>query len=135
MIGDIVLGAFSFLRPGSAKAKSEGDIRRKYVRYNSVQAEVVVGQRAYSIRDWSLGGVSFETPPDARLTSGDRIEIELKFRFAHGTVTVRQPAEVVRAVRRDVAAKFTPLGPGARREFSRVFDVLNAEGFLASQTA
>jgi len=95
----------------------------------------MVGNRAYSIRDWSLGGISFETAPDASLTVGDKIQVVLKFRFLYDTITIQLPAQIVRTARRGIAAKFIPLPSVARRQFDRVLDSLHTERFLESQAA
>lgn len=125
----------SFFHIGSENWNAPADLRRKHMRHAGLHAEVVVGNRAYSIRDWSLGGAAFETAPDARLTVGDRLELVLRFRFLHDTVTILQPAEIVRAARRGIAVKFAPLDRAGRRAFDRVLDGLNAEGFFSSQAA
>src|SRR4051812_31792411 len=56
-IGETVNKILSFLHLGSWNV--DADARRKYIRYSGVPAEVTVGNRAYSIRDWSHGGISF----------------------------------------------------------------------------
>lgn len=135
MIGELVQSVLSFFNLGRQKPSDLADARRKYIRYGGLHAEVTVGNRAYSIRDWSLGGVSFETAPDAGVTIGDKIQLVLKFRFPHDTITIQQPALIVRAARRGIAAEFAPLPAAARREFDRVLDSLHAEKFLESQAA
>lgn len=109
--------------------------RRRHVRYTGMQAEVVVGERAYSIRDWSLGGVLFETQPDSRIIVGDKIRFALKFRFPHDVITVMQEARVVRTTRQGVAAEFVQPSPDMRRELERVLDNYHAQSFLESQVA
>jgi hypothetical protein len=111
------------------------DTRRKYVRHGGVQGEVQVLDRAYGIKDWSLGGVCFETLPDPRIMVGDRVQFTLKFRLPHETIAIRQVGRVVRAARRGIAAEFLPLSPEARRKFERVIDSLHAKNFLESQVA
>ncbi|MFH1157850.1 MAG: PilZ domain-containing protein [Pseudomonadota bacterium] len=107
--------------------------RRKYVRYPGYHAEVIVGDQSYSVRDWSRGGVAFETAPDARLTTGDHIQVTLKFRLPHDTITIRQLARIVRASRHNIAAEFAPLPTVVHRQFERVLDNLHAQDFLESQ--
>ncbi len=125
----------SFLHIGRGHWNAPADLRRKHIRHQGLHAEVVVGNRSYSIRDWSLGGVSFETAPDARLAVGDQLHLTLKFRFMHDTVTILQPAQIVRAARRGIAVKFAPLDKAGRRAFDRVLDGMNAESFFSSQAA
>ena len=135
MIGEFVYKVLSFFSLGGSGRKADVDSRRKYIRHGGLHAEVTVGNRAYSIRDWCLGGVSFETAPDASLTVGDKIQLTLKFRFLHDTITIQQPALIVRTARRGIAAKFAPLPVAARREFERVLDSLHTQEFLESQAA
>ncbi len=125
----------SFFHISRKSGNAFPDHRRKHVRHSGPHAEVVVGNTAYNLRDWSLGGASFDTLPDARLAVGDRLQLVLRFRFLHDTVTIMQPAEIVRAARRGIAVKFAPLDSAGRRAFDRVIDGFNAEGFLSSQAA
>ncbi len=134
MISELVRNILSFFHLGSGNWNG-ADARRKYVRYGNLRAEVTVGNRAYSIRDWGLGGVAFETAPDARLTVGDKIQLVLQFRFLNETITIQQPAEIVRTARRGIAAVFAPLPAATRRQFDRVLDSLHTESFLESQAA
>lgn len=114
---------------------NQGISRRKHHRHPGIHAEVNVGGRAYSVRDWSLGGVFFETPPDSRMVVGDKIAIDLKFRLPHETVTIQHSIRVVRAATRGIAAEFAPLNADIRRQFDRVIDFFNAQSFLQSQVA
>src|ERR1700733_702446 len=134
IIGELVQSVLSFLHLDSSPWDAESEVR-KYVRYGNIHAEVTVGNQAYSIRDWGLGGVAFETAPDARLTVGDKIQLVLKFRFLNDTITVQQPAQIVRTAKRGIAAVFTPLPAETRRQFDRVLDSLHTESFLESQAA
>lgn len=120
---------------GDGSLNADAESRRKHIRHTGLQAEVEVANRAYSVRDWSFGGVSFDTLPDARLNEGDRINFTIRFRFPHETVTVQQQGRVVRARKQGVAAEFAPLSQDSRRLFERVIDSYNAQGFLESQVA
>lgn len=111
------------------------DTRRKHMRHGGVQAEVQVQDRSYGVKDWSLGGVCFETQPDPLLVVGDKVQFTLKFRLPHETVLIRQAGRIVRAAKRGIAAEFMPLSPEARRKFERVIDSLHAKNFLESQVA
>jgi hypothetical protein len=135
MIGNFVRNLLAFFHLSGKDWQTDADFRRKYIRHSGVRAEVMVGTRAYSLRDWSLGGVSFETEPDARLMVGDKVQLVLRFRFPHKTVTIQQQAHVVRSVRSGVAARFAPLTGAVRREFDRVLDGLHAEKFMLSQAS
>lgn len=112
-----------------------GEDSRKYIRHAGFRAEVEVGNRSYSLRDWSIGGLSFENKMDARMTAGDKINVVLKFRLPHDTVEVVEQATVIRTGVQDIAAQFTGLSPEARRQFARVVDSLHAQGFIESQVA
>ncbi len=109
--------------------------RRRHVRHPAVHAEAIVGGRAYSIRDWSMGGVFFDTAPDARLIAGDTVQVTLRFRFPHDTISVQQQALVIRTAKRGIAAEFGPLVATTRRQMERVLDSLYAQSFLESQSA
>jgi len=111
------------------------EVRRKHVRHAGVQAEVVVGDRSYGVKDWSTGGVYFETAPDARLVVGDRVQFMLRFRLPNETINIVQAGKIVRSVRRGLAAEFTPLSPESKRKFAKVVDGFNAQRFLESQVA
>ena len=111
------------------------DSRRKHIRHPAIQAEVEVANRAYSLRDWSFGGIFFETQPDARLVAGDQVPMTLRFRFPTEVVSVTQPARVVRAAKRGIAAEFVQLDADARRKFQRALDNMNVQGFVESQVA
>jgi hypothetical protein len=136
LVGKVVSKIMSFFNLGPTMWSEEAsDTRRRYMRHDGVLAEVTVGYYNYSIRDWSLGGISFETTPDSRLTVGDRLPLVLKFRFPHGTITIEQNAKIVRTARRGIAAEFTHLPEAVRRQFDRVVDSLHAQRFLESQAA
>lgn len=120
---------------GDGSLNIEINTRRRHVRYAGMQAEVVVGERAYSIRDWSQGGVLFETQPDSRMIVGDRIRFQMKFRFPHEVITVSQEARVVRTNRQGVAAEFLSPSPDMRHRLERVVDNYHAQSFLESQVA
>jgi hypothetical protein len=135
MMSDVMSKILSLFNLGGGDLSGTADFRRKHVRYAGVHAEVLVGTRSYSIRDWSFGGLSFETAPDARLTAGDKIVAVLKFRFPHATITIQQPAQIVRTAKRGIAAQFAPLQAETRRQFERVLDSLHAQSFSESQVA
>jgi hypothetical protein len=111
------------------------DTRRKHMRHEGIVAEVLVQDRAFGVKDWSLGGVCFETLPDPHMVVGDKVQFTLKFRLPHETVMIKQVGRIVRAAKRGVAAEFMPLSPETRRKFARVIDTLHAKNFLESQVA
>lgn len=109
--------------------------RRKHVRYPGFHTKVIVENKSYNIHDWSKGGIAFETTPDVHLTTGDNIQVILKFKLPHDIITIRQLACIVRASKHNVAAEFAPLPTVVRRQFERVLDNLHTQGFLESQVA
>lgn len=123
------------LGDGSLNGASEW--RRRHVRHDirkaGVQAEVEINGRAYRIRDWSMGGLCFDS--DAAPAAGQDIDMHIRFRLPDETVTIRQSGRVVRAVRRGVAAEFAPLGPEMQRRFRKVLDGLHTLEFAESQVA
>lgn len=131
MIGKIL----NSLGLGDGSLNEDVDTRRRHIRHPGLQAEVEVANRAYSVRDWSLGGVFFETLPDARIIAGDHIPVTMRFRFPDETVSIPQTVKVIRAAKRGIAAEFLPMNADAKRKFQRVLDSYNAQGFVESQVA
>lgn len=120
---------------GDGSLNADPATRRKHIRYSGVPVDVEVAGKAYSAKDWSMGGVSFDTLPDARILAGDRINFTLHFRFPHDTISVEQEGRVLRTGREGVAATFGDMSPVAKREFGRVIDGIHAQDFLKSQSA
>ncbi len=120
---------------GDGSSNAEDTSRRKYIRHDGIQAEVVVADRAFGLKDWSMGGLCFLPPSGVAIVAGDRIQFTLRFRLPHETVNIVQTGKVVRALKRGIAAEFLPLSPEARRKFERVLDGVHARSFMASQTA
>ncbi len=120
---------------GDGSNNIEVDPRRKYIRFEGAHAEIELGQQSVPVRDWSQGGVFFDTTPGLDLNEGDKLVATLRFRFPHETVSVQQQIRVVRTARRGVAVEFGPQSNDDRKQFSRIIDNYNAENFLASQTA
>lgn len=120
---------------GDGSFNSDAKSRRKFIRHQGLQAEVVVAEQSVGVMDWSLGGLSFLPLVNTPLVAGDRVQFQLKFRLPHETISITQTGKVVRAVKRGVAAEFLPLSPETRRKFERVLDGVHAQGFLTSQLA
>jgi hypothetical protein len=118
---------------GDGSLNQDLDTRRKYMRHGGILGEVIVHDRTYDLRDWSFGGLCFETALDPRIQVGERVLFTLKFCLPHETVSIRQAGRVVRAAGRAIAAEFLPLAPDIRRKFDRVLDGLHARDFLESQ--
>ena len=107
--------------------------RRKHVRYHGSHAEIIVENQSYNIRDWSKGGVAFKTTPNVHLTTGDQVQVILKFKLPHDIIVIRQLARIVWASKNNIAAEFTPLPTIVHRQFERVLDNLHTQDFLESQ--
>lgn len=120
---------------GLSDFSEDSKSRRKHPRHPGMQTEVSIHDQVYSVRDWSLGGVFFDTPPDARMVKGDNVTLNLKFRLPHETITIRQMARVVRAAGRGIAAEFTGMPPEIRKQFEKVIDSFHAQSFIESQVA
>jgi PilZ domain len=118
---------------GDGSLNANIDTRRKNIRHAVRQADVVIGGQAYAMRDWSMNGVAFETMPDARLMTGERVTLVMRFRFPDSTITIEQPGRVVRNGRNGAAVEFLQLMPDAKRGLERVLDSLHAQEFLQSQ--
>lgn len=120
---------------GDASLPEKSEVRRRHVRRGGVRAEVTVGNSTYGVRDWSQGGVFFDVAPDARLVVGDKVNVTLRFRLPHETVSIEQAARIVRAANHGLAAEFPPLSSENRKQFDRVIDGYNTQSFLESQVA
>jgi hypothetical protein len=120
---------------GDGSLYQEIETRRKHIRHEGLLADVVVQDRTFGVKDWSMGGFCFETLPDPHMVVGDKVQFTLRFKLPHETVIIRQAGRIVRAARRGIAAEFMPLSPEARRKFTRVIDSLHAKSFLESQVA
>jgi hypothetical protein len=133
MLVDTILNKLG-LGDGSLN-KGEAAKRRRHIRHPAISAEVMVADRVFHLKDWSMGGFFFDPPPGTTLVVGDRVKFHLRFRLLNETVTITQPGRVVRAVRRGIGAEFAPLSAETKRKFERVLDGLHAMSFLASQKA
>lgn len=124
------------LGDGSMNGASEW--RRRHIRHNTreigVQADVEIAGRTYKIRDWSMGGLSFETPANAPATIGAEVDMDIHFRLADETITISQAAgRMVRDLGRGMATEFSDLTPEMRRRFEKVLDMIHTQRFLESQ--
>src|SRR5476649_1513325 len=87
------------------------ETQRKFLRHEGSAAEVMVAGRPYALRDWSLGGVLFETPrPDVNLSGifyeykpfpqlkpGDKLRLALRFHLLDETVEIPLEAQILRS--------------------------------------
>lgn len=120
---------------GPSATEDDGSTRRRHIRRAGPNTDILVANSSYIVKDWSKGGVFFETQPDARMVLGDQVQLTLRFRLPNEIITITQPGRIVRAVKRGIAAEFLPLSNEARRLFDRVIDGMNAQGFIESQAA
>lgn len=124
------------LGDGSMNGASEW--RRRHIRHNTheigVQADVDIAGRTYKIRDWSMGGISFETPANAPATLGAEVDMDIHFRLPGETITIRQAAgRLVRDLERGMATEFRDMTPEMRRRFEQVLDMIHTQRFMESQ--
>jgi hypothetical protein len=127
-----ILSAFGF---GTSASHVEQDSKRKHIRHADISADVIFGNTAYHIRDWSMGGVFFDALPEAPVTAGDTLNVTMRFNFPNDVIHVEHQVQVMRSARNGVAAEFAPLSKEKRRKFERVLDTLHAHEFLESQVA
>ena len=110
--------------------------RREPLRYPGTQTQVTVGDETFSVKDWSLGGLCFETMTVSALRAGDIVDFKLTFRLPHETIEVIQAGQVVRVGPYGVAAAFlVPLAAENQRLLRRAIDGFHTQSFLESQIA
>ncbi len=130
MIGKLL----SLFGLGGAVTSLGGSTRRKYVRHQAFNADVLINGKKYNVYDWSLGGVSFDISDDATIKMGDKIQVIIEFKFINNDIAISQDAHVVRADGFNCAAKFDPLPQPVKQEFERVLETLYTQSFIESQT-
>lgn len=123
---------------GDGSLNGTGEWRRRHIRHNTrdigVQAEVDIGGRRYKIRDWSMGGLCFETPANAPATVGAEVDMDIHFRLPGETITIQKAGgRMVRDLGRGMATEFNDLTPDMRRRFEKVLDMIHTQGFMESQ--
>lgn len=132
---------------GSEPANDIIQTRRKDMRRDGMQVEVVIGRRAYPVHDWSRAGVSFDTPNHEwnsghvyyedtfvpNLKVGDDVKLTMRFSVLQGAIEVPVDARIVRVAGGRTMAEIKTLNKTAGRKFDFVIDSLNAQRFLESQ--
>jgi hypothetical protein len=116
-------------------ATDSNRVRRLPPRHPGTQAEVSIAGRTFSVRDWSMSNLFFDTPPDSRLIVGDKVLLEMTFRLPHETVAIEHPAMIIRTATRGAMVEFMPLTSDVRRKFERVIDGYHVQSFVESQVA
>lgn len=109
--------------------------RRKYVRHQAFNSEVIINGKGYGVQDWSLGGVAFDISTGSDIRIGDKVQVIIKFKFISNDITISQDAHIVRVEKGSCAAEFEPLPQPVRNEFDRVLETLYTQSFIESQTA
>lgn len=126
-------GILSLLKLKQKAPNTISKHRRKHIRYHGSHSEIIIKNQSYNIRDWSKGGVAFKMTPNTNLTTGDHIQVILKFKLPHDIIIIQQLARIVWASKHNVAAEFAPLPTVVHRQFERVLDNLHTQDFLESQ--
>ena len=126
----------SFFGLANGLPPEQKDFRRKHVRYSGLHAEVIIGKHTYTVHDWDLNGIAFETAPDTYINVGTQVQMSIKFDLPYETIAIEQSGCIFRIAKRGVSvAMFTSMQAGTRRQFERVLDYLYTQKFLESQVA
>ena len=112
---------------------TDNKTRRKYVRHQAFNAQVIICGKDYNVHDWSMGGVAFESVIGSNINVGDDVEVVIKFSFTNNDITIIQKAHIVRLDYASTAAEFDPLPSAARNEFDRILELLYTQSFIESQ--
>lgn len=133
----------------TAPANDVIETRRRDMRRDGMQVEVVIGRRAYQVHDWSRAGVSFATPDHSwnsgkvyfedvfvpQMREGDAVKLSLRFHMLQGMVEIPVDARITRVDGGKTVAALAPLSRHAGRKFEGVIDSFNAQRFLESQVS
>lgn len=95
------------------------------LRARGVAAEVRLDGQIYDMLDWSMAGVSFQTPANP-LPQGEEVKLTLRFHLADETVGIWVDGRVIRSDGETTAVEFDDLTSYASRKFARVIDGLQA---------
>lgn len=132
----------------SAPVNDFAEPRRKQMRRDGMNVDVVIGRRAYTVYDWSPSGVSFETPDHnwnaggvyfedvfvPQLKAGEQVNFTLRFHLLEGVKDVPVAAHITRSYGGITGAKLLA-GRAELRQLNAAIDSFNAQSFLESQTA
>lgn len=133
--GTLFRKILSILGVSWATAHKVSKSRRKYVRHQAFNSEVIINGKNHTVQDWSLGGVAFDVSNGIDVRIGDKIQVIIKFKFVSNDITISQDAHIVRVEKGSCAAEFEPLPQPVRDEFDRVLETLYTQSFIESQTA
>ena len=142
---DSILAKLNLFSPA---ANDFSEPRRKEMRRDGMQVDVVIGRRAYTVYDWSPSGVSFETPDHnwnaggvyfedvfvPQLKAGEQVNLTLRFHLLEGTKDVPVAAHITRSFGGVTGARLLA-GRSELRQINSAIDSFNAQSFLESQTA
>lgn len=95
------------------------------LRSRGVAAEVRLEGQTCDMLDWSMAGVSFQTPVEP-LRPGEEVKLTLRFHLADETVGIWVDGRVIRSDAEITAVEFGELTSYATRKFARVIDGLQA---------
>lgn len=108
------------------------EMRRSSPRRRSDRCIAMVCGQTCPVENWSFSGVLLGA--DERLfSSGQEIEIGLKFKLRNTIIDVMHHGTVVRKTSGKVAIQFEPLGKTIRHAFQQVIDDAVASEFATSQ--
>jgi phosphate-selective porin len=140
-------GILAKLTPsGNTPVNDFAEPRRKQMRRDGMNVDVVIGRRAYTVYDWSPSGVSFETPDHnwnaggvyfddvfvPQLREGEQVHVTLRFHLLQGAVDVPVAAHITRSYGGVTGARLIT-SRAAQRQIKAAIDSLNAQSFLESQ--
>lgn len=96
------------------------------LRTRGVSADVRIDGEVHEMHDWSLAGVSFETP-EMPLQAGEAVKLTLRFHLPDESVGVWIDGRVIRSDAVETAVAFDDLKAYAQRRMARVIDGLQAK--------
>jgi hypothetical protein len=127
----------TILSLGDGSLNGSTEWRRRHVRHDAckarIEAEVETNGRSYSLRDWSMGGLCCDA--EAAPPLGQKLDMQIRFRLPHETVTIRHSGYVVRVLSGGMAIEFAPPAPETRRRLWKVIDDIHVLEFMQSQVA
>lgn len=127
---------FEALQSRGASNEQPDDLtkRRKFTRRSVDKCVTMIGDKAYPVLDWSLGGL--QITGDSRLFGvNDEYDVLLKFKLSDELLEVPHKAKVVRKSKDRVAFQFEPLNTSTRKNFQHVVDDYVTTRFANSQRA
>ena len=106
--------------------------RRAHARRACDRCISVIMGRSFPVTNWSPGGVLI-TADDRLFTTGQDIEVKLKFKLRNTIIDIDHRGHVLRKGNGQVVVQFEPLTQTIRRMFQQVVDDYVAREFANSQ--